>query len=356
MTKPSGSQQTKSTSVKRRRGPPSAVVCCLAPLLLLGACDRGGVGRAAPPEAGDTALARVGDSTVYASDVKREAVAQGQIGAGEPLDQSSPLFRRLLDELVDQRLLAEEAVRRGLDDDPATQRRLAAARERVLADTLVENVVAGATNEAEIRALYDDTQRLQRRSEEIRARQIVTATEAEARAALGQLAAGAPFEQLAMERSTDAATRFNGGDLGYFTLDIMPEPYAAALQGAAAGRVVGPFRTEAGWVLLRVEDRRPEQPNTLEEVRPQLVRFLTFDRIRQLLEELRGKAKIQVLLDGAPRSQEPASASGATGRAAPTARPPGAVPAQAAPAQAPNSVPLTPAQREAEARIQGAPR
>ncbi|MBW3616821.1 MAG: peptidylprolyl isomerase [Proteobacteria bacterium] len=306
-------------------------------LILLGACDRGsGAGGAAPPEAGDTAVARVGGSAIYASDVKREAVAQGQIGAGEPLDTSSPLFRRLLDEVVDQRLLSQEAVRRGLDDDPATQRRLAAARERVLADTLVENVVAGATNEAAIRALYDDTQRLQRRSEEIRARQIVTGTEAEARTVLGQLAAGASFEQLAMERSTDAATRFNGGDLGYFTLDIMPEPYAVALQGAAAGRVVGPFRTDAGWVLLRMEDRRPEQPNTLEEVRPQLVRFLTFDRIRQLLEELRGKAEIDVLLEGGARTQEPASAPGATGRAAVPPRPAGAgavAPGQTAPAQ-----------------------
>lgn len=328
-------------SFKPRRARLLFAACCLLPLLA--SCDRdGGIGGGAPPEAGDTAVARVGGAPVYASDVKREAVAQGQIGPGEPLDTSSPLFRRILDEVVDQRLLAQEAVRRGLDDDPATQRRLAAARERVLADTLVENVVAGATNEAAIRTLYEDTQRLQRRSEEIRARQIVIATEAEARTVLGQLAAGAGFEQLAMERSTDAATRFNGGDLGYFTLDIMPEPYAAAVGAATAGRVVGPFRTEDGWVLLRIEDRRPEQPNTLEEVRPQLVRFLTFDRIRQLLEELRGKAEIEVLLEGGARTQEPASAPGPAGRTAPAAAgsASGAAPGRAAPPQAaPRSAP-----------------
>jgi peptidyl-prolyl cis-trans isomerase C len=312
-------------------------------MLLLAACDGGGP-LGGEPEPGDRAVAKVGDTTVYASEVKREAVAQGRIGAGEPLDQSSPLFRRILDEVVDQRLLAREAVRRGLDDDPGVQRRLAAARERVLADTLVENVVAGSTNEAAIRRLYEETQRLQQRSEEIRARQIVLATEAEARTVLGQLAAGAAFDQLAMERSTDAATRFNGGDLGYFTPDIMPEPYAAALNGVLPGRIAGPFQTTEGWVLLRVEDRRPEQPNTLEEVRPQLVRFLTFDRIRQLLEELRGKAEIKVMLDGAKPAQEPASAAApgatgpaATGRAAPPAptAPPTTVPARPAPAAPP---------------------
>jgi peptidyl-prolyl cis-trans isomerase C len=272
------------------------------------------MGGDAPPEPGDQAVARVADDTVYDSDVKREAEAQGAIGAGQPLDQSSPLYRRVLDEVIDQKLLAREAVRRGLHDDPVAQRRLAAARERILGDMLVENAVAGATNEQAVRALYADTQRLSRRSEEIRARQIVVKTEAEARALLGQITAGAPFDQLAMERSIDAATRFNGGDLDYFTLDIMPEPYAAALQGALPGRVVGPFRTEAGWVVLRVEDRRPEQANTLDEVRPQLVRFLTFDRIRQLLEELRGKAEINVLLENPEaRSQEPASAPAAPG-------------------------------------------
>lgn len=321
------------TTVQTKRARRLPAACCLLPLLLLAGCDRGsGGGLRAPPEPGDVAVARVGESAVYASDVKREAEAQGEIGAGEPLDASSPLFRRLMDELVDQRLLSQEALKRGLEDEPAVRRRLAAARERVLADALVENVVAGATNEAAIRALYADTQRLQRRSEEIRARQIVTATEAEARAVLGQLAAGAPFEQLAMQRSTDAATRFNGGDLDYFTLDVMPEPYAAAVTGAPAGRVVGPFRTDAGWVVLRVEDRRPEQPDTLEEVRPQLVRFLTFDRIRQLLEELRGKAKIEVLLEsGGARTQEPASA--------PRAPAGGAAPAPAAPAAAGQVVP-----------------
>ena len=277
--------------------------------LTLAACGRGdGAGGKAPPPPGDTAVARVGDERVYDSDVKREAEAQGAIGAGEPLDPSSPLYRRVLDEVIDQKLLAREAVRRGLDDSPVAQRRLAAARERILGDMLVENAVAGATNEQAVRALYADTQRLSRRSEEIRARQIVVRTEAEARALLGQITAGAPFERLAMERSLDAATRFNGGDLDYFTLDIIPEPYAIALQGAAPGHVVGPFRTDAGWVVMRVEDRRPEQPNTLDEVRPQLVRFLTFDRIRQLLEELRGKAEIEVLLEPTPQAQEPASA------------------------------------------------
>ena len=98
--------------------------------LALAACgDRGGAER--PPQPGDEAVARVDGKTVWASDEKREAVAQGLIGEGEPLDVTSSLFRRVLDEVVDQKLLAREAERRGLDESPLVQRRLEVTRDRI---------------------------------------------------------------------------------------------------------------------------------------------------------------------------------------------------------------------------------
>ncbi|MFN3513220.1 MAG: peptidyl-prolyl cis-trans isomerase [Phenylobacterium sp.] len=289
----------------------AALLAVFAACGLLAACgERGGAER--PPEPGDQAAARVDGRTVWASDVKREAVAQGLIGEGEPLDVSSDLFRRVLDEVIDQKLLAAEALERKLDKDPVAQKRLAAARERILGDMLVENVVSGAVSESRIRALYQEQLKLARQSEEIRARQIVTATPEEAEAVRKLLATGASFEALAVERSTDAATRFNGGDLGYFTIDIMPEAYAANLKSAKPGDVVGPFEIEDGWALLKVEDRRVEQPIALEAARPQIVRFLTYDQIRDLLEKLRGRAKIQTLIPAPPdvpgQPKEPADA------------------------------------------------
>ena len=292
-------------------GKPVRFACLLAALALgLAACGDDGGGER-PPERGDTAVARVDGKTIWVSDVKREAVAQGLIGEGEPLDASSALFRRVLDEVVDQRLLAAEAVRRKLDKDPMAQRRLAAARDRVLGDMLVESVVADAVTEDNIRRLYEEQQKLAERSEEIRARQIVVPTVADAEAVRKLLAAGASFEALAMERSRDPATRFNGGDLGYFTTDVMPEAYEAALKGAKPGQLVGPFPVEGGFALVRVEDVRLEQPIPLEAARPQIVRFLTYDRIRDLLEKLRAKAKVEPLVKpetAAPKAQPPADA------------------------------------------------
>ena len=272
----------------------------LTALLMTGALVLAGCGKATvaerPPERGDQAVARVDGKTVWLSDVKREAVAQGLIGQGEPLDASSPMFRRVLDEVVDQKLLAAEALERKLDNDPAAQRRLAAARERILGDILVESVVADAVNDNAIRGLYQEQLKQAKRSEEIRARQIVLANPADAEAVRRLLAAGAAFDAIAAERSTDVASRFNGGDLGYFTVDVMPDAYEAALKGAKVGQVVGPFQAESGWVLLKVEDRRLEAPISLEQARPQIVRFLTYDRIRDLLEKLRSRSKVETLV------------------------------------------------------------
>jgi peptidyl-prolyl cis-trans isomerase C len=131
------------------------------------------------------------------------------------------------------------------------QRRLAAARERILGDMLVEGVVEKAVNENAIRKLYAEQQKLSKRSEEIRARQIMVGSQADAESVKKLLAAGASFDALAMERSTDPATRFNGGDLGYFTLDVMPEPYGVALKDAQKGALVGPFQAEGGWACSR---------------------------------------------------------------------------------------------------------
>jgi peptidyl-prolyl cis-trans isomerase C len=105
-----------------------------------------------------------------------------------------------------------------------------------------------------------------------------------------------------MERSADEATRFSGGDLGYSTVDVMPQAYANALRDKPAGSTVGPFQTEGGWAVLRVEDRRKESPPTLDQARPQIVRYLTYEGVRQLLEQLRGKAEVEILSPNAAQT------------------------------------------------------
>jgi len=283
---------------------PALLAGSIAALALgVSACGKAGPA-AAPPERGDVTVATVDGQAVWASDVKREAVAQGLIGEGEPLETSSDLFPRVLDEVIDQKLLAAEALKRKLDKDPAAERRLAAARERILGDMVVESAVADGVTENAIRNLYQEQLKLAKRSEEIRARQIVVASQGDAEAVKKLVTAGASFEALALEKSTDAATRFNGGDMGYFTTDVMPAAYGAALKAARPGQMVGPVAVDGGYALIKVEDRRLEAPLTFDAARPQIVRFLTYDQIRDLLEKLRGRSKIVRLVKAA--AAEPA--------------------------------------------------
>ena len=261
------------------------------------------------PQAGDVAVARIDGKPVWKSDVSREAVAQGLIGEGETLDTGSELFQRVLDEVIDQKLLAAEAVRRGLDKSPAAQRRLSAARERILGDMVVEGAVSSAVNETAIQALYQEQMKLNRRGDEYHARQIVTPDQASADAVRKQIASGGSFEKLASDRSIDAETRSSGGDLGYFTPDVMPPAYGKVLAGARPGQLLGPFQSDAGWVLLKVEDRRKQAPPTLEASRPQIVRFLTYAQVGDLLKALRGKGHVELLTGAGPAGQTAASST-----------------------------------------------
>jgi peptidyl-prolyl cis-trans isomerase C len=300
----------KASMTKGKTRAAATLAVALA-LLFVAACNHPASDQK-PPEAGDQAVAKVGDQVVWASDVKREAVAEGLIGPGDPLDVSSDLFRQVLDEVIDTKVLAAEALKRGLQNDPLAQRRLAAARERALEDAIVDSVVGKAVNAQAENALYQEFLKNRSPSEQVHLRQIVVAAEPDAEAIKKQLAGGAAFEALAMEKSIDQETRFKGGDLGEMTTDTLPQPLLQAIAGAKAGQVVGPVKVDAGWAVLKVEDRQPEPPPTLEQVRPQLIRFITYDQIKDLVLTLRAKAKIQLLiapppaLPGAPL--EPASA------------------------------------------------
>jgi peptidyl-prolyl cis-trans isomerase C len=315
----------KASLTKGKSGAARAIFAAAALGALLAACSPQLAAQHAP-EPGDQAVARVNGQTIWASDVKREAVAEGMIGPGDPLAVSSDLFRQVLDEVIDTRVLAAEALARHLDSDPLAQRRLAAARDRALENIIVDSVVGKAVNQQAQNALYQEFLKNRTPSEDIHLSQIVFATVTDAEAARKQLASGSDFAALAMQRSIDNETRFKGGDLGVMTTDTLPPPLAEAVKGVKAGQLAGPVKVDAGWALLKVDDRFPEPPPSLETVRPQLIRFITYDQIKDLVLTLRSHAKIETLLPpppdvpGAPA--EPASAPPpGTGAIVPAAAP-----------------------------------
>jgi peptidyl-prolyl cis-trans isomerase C len=280
----------------------------LAPLMLVlalgvAACNKPQEAER-PPEPGDIAVARVDGKTIWSSDVRNEAENQGQIGQGEPLDMTSDLFSRTLAEVIDQRLLAKAARAKGLDKSISAQRRMQAATDQILGTMLIDGSVDRNVDEKAVKAQYDEQVRLSKQSEEIRARIILVKTQADAQALLKQAQGGALFEALAMERSIDQATRFNGGDMGYITTDIMPQNFKTVLLTAKVGDTVGPVQADGGWAILRVEDRRPEQMPTLEEERPIIMRYLIYNQVAGLLKDLQDHSNVEMLLPKSARKAD----------------------------------------------------
>lgn len=73
----------------------------------------------------------------------------------------------------------------------------------------------------------------------------------------GRLNRGESFETIARQQSSDSYSAVNGGDLGYFTVFSMVYPFENACYNAEIGKVVGPVRTQYGYHLIKVLNKRP---------------------------------------------------------------------------------------------------
>ena len=271
----------------------------LAGLVLTGlvACNPN-IGGDEPIMRVDGAIAAyVNGDPVFLGEVELEAVAQGMIAPGEPFTTDHDEFQMILDQLIDQRLLAMEAVRLRLHEDPDANRRLRAARERILGNILVENLVALEVNEAAIEEMYSEQARLQQIDDQVRLSHILVKTSEDADEVVAELADGEDFAVVAFKFSIDASTRMENGDLGYLSPNTLSDPFPEIIANTVTGDVSVPFESEDGWHVIKIEDRRTAPPKTLEEMRPQIVTFMTYAEIAKILKELRTSAVIELRKD-----------------------------------------------------------
>ncbi len=252
---------------------------------------------------GDTAVAEIDGTKIYLSDVERTAASQDLIEEGSPLTPGQPIFQKVLDELIDQRLLALDALRQSLDQEDETRRRLAAARERILGNILVENHLKNTVNETTIRRMYDEQASLRDRGDEVQARHILLKDEETAREIAKKLKDGEDFAALAREISEDEGSRDKGGNLGYFTNDMLEAKFTQVAFNTQKGEISAPFKTEYGWHILQVQNRRKAPQPTFEEMRSEILNFMTYDEIQNILKSLRAQGDIKLLFGQAVVSQ-----------------------------------------------------
>ena len=196
------------------------------------------------------------------------------------------LYSQLLDGLVDRKLLAQAARDAGLMDDDAVRQRLAYAEEAVLQQSYLDQIIGAEITEERLHAAYDELVATQTLAEEVHARHIPLDNEADAMAVIAELAAGAGFAELAQQRSTGPSGP-SGGDLGYFTRDQMVPAFAEAAFALSPGAITtAPVRTQFGWHVIKVEDRRtqaaPSFEDSLADLRDQAVQTTIIDTMQRL--------------------------------------------------------------------------
>jgi peptidyl-prolyl cis-trans isomerase C len=217
--------------------------------------------------------------------------------------------------LIEIKLLAARAEEAGLDDSPEFQRRMQLLRERSLHSSYIETEIAAGIDEAAMRARYEELLADQPATEEVRARHILVDTEEEAVEIIGLLDAGGNFEELAAERSSDGAAA-QGGDLGYFARGRMVGEFEEAAFAMETGaHSAEPVQTQFGFHVIKVEDRRTQEPPAFEQVQPQIQSLMLRERYIETVEGLRSSAEVEIsdpALDAAFQAldaEEPAEAA-----------------------------------------------
>ena len=215
---------------------------------------------------------------------------------------TASILPRIIEFYIDQKLMDAAAKGRGLEKNPQVQEQLQRLEDELVRQVYLRDAISDHINDGEIRAAYDKSMETYVQDMEIRARHILVATKHEAHALQRQLSDGANFEDLARDNSTGPSGP-KGGDLGYFTRGTMVPAFSEAAFALSAGDVTpSPVKTDFGWHIIKVEDKRLKPAPTLEESRGQLRTELSDNAVQQVLTELRERATITI----APIAMAPA--------------------------------------------------
>ena len=257
----------------------------------------------------DPVIAKVNGTEIHQSDL---AIAEEEAGQIPPM---SPDAKKdyLVQFMADMILVAKAAEAKKMADTPEFKRRIAFARDKLLMGELLQSVGKAALTDEAMHKVYDDAIKQLGEQQEVRARHILiraapgdekASKEAEdkIKAIIVRLKKGEDFEKLAKELTEDPSGKANGGDLGYFTKDQMVPEFSETAFKLEKGQISEPVKTQFGWHVIKVEDKRAKAPPKFEEVKAQIENFVTRKAQAELVQKLRAEAKIEKMY----KTEEPA--------------------------------------------------
>ncbi len=259
---------------------------------------------AGAPAASDPVVATVNGTPIRASEV---AIAEEDIGPGLPQVQGAQRAEYVLSFLTDMTLLAKAAEAQKLDQSQDFQQRLAYARTKALMEALMMSEAKKAVSDEAKRKTYDEFVATTKPETEVRARHILVDDEAKAKEIAAKAKGGEDFAKLAKDNSKDSAE--DGGDLGYFTKDQMVPEFAEAAFKMEKGQVSDPVKSQFGWHVIKVEDKRQKPVPSYEQVSDQIEQYLVRKAQTELVTKLRADAKVEKASAPAASPTSPAPAA-----------------------------------------------
>src|ERR1700693_623698 len=267
-------------------------------------------------------LAKVNGAEIRQSDV---ALAEEELGPS--LAQMDPATKddNVLSFLIDMKVVSKAAEDKKVQDGEDFKRRLAFARNRLLMDSLLASEGKAATTDDAMKKVYEEASKQISGEQEVHARHILVETEDEAKAIEEELKKGADFAELAKKKSKDPGAS-DGGDLGFFTKDQMVPEFSAVAFALEPGKISDPVKSQFGWHVIKVEEKRNRQAPAFDQVKGQIETYVTRKAQADYVAKLREAAKVermdQAAADPAPKPE-----------AKPEAAKPEAKDSQMAPAQ-----------------------
>lgn len=205
----------------------------------------------------------------------------------------------LLDQLINQILLAQAGEKDGLGEGTQLRIALENFRREEIAGAYIRAAIAAEVTEEAVRKTYEEKVAALPPEEEVNAAHILVESEDKAKEIVAKLAAGADFAELARE-STDVGSGSRGGDLGWFGRGMMVPEFENAVFALKPGEVSAPVQSRFGWHVIKLLGTREKPKPTLPEVRDQIVAELSNQAVRARIEALRGAATIERPETGVP--------------------------------------------------------
>jgi peptidyl-prolyl cis-trans isomerase C len=215
-----------------------------------------------------------------------------------PLDQ---IYPALVDSLIDTHLAAADARSKKMDQDKEFRSRMSRIEEQLLQRMVLEKEMTAAISDEALKKRYDKMVAGMASNEEVHARHILLKTEDDAKAVIKELSKGADFAELAKKKSTGPSGP-NGGDLGFFGKGQMVPEFEKAAFAMSKGAVsTDPVKTQFGYHVIKVEERRKAEVPKYDAVVEQLRGEISQERGSAYVEKLRSGAKVtRFALDGKP--------------------------------------------------------